>query len=208
VSVEDGQLHLTRPSARTAPGADTGDERQPYGIPVFFSYPTPCNAAQEQFVKDICAYLKGRGISARTLGVTDYDLQAPLRGVRRIMLESNGVITIAFRRTLIERGRVMGRARTGEPDRPVEQVWSTSPWAQIEPAMAYQLGLPILLMRESGVIADGLLQGGIVGIYTPEFSLDGSDRYLASAEWSSLVGAWEGQVRTVVERKARPPVLY
>jgi hypothetical protein len=36
--------------------------------------------------------------------VTDYDMDAPLTAIRRLMLESNGLLTIAFRRTYVEKG--------------------------------------------------------------------------------------------------------
>ena len=59
--------------------------------------------------------------------------------------------------------------------------------------MAYQLGLPILILREKGVIADGLLEKGTVGVYMPEFSLEGDPlSYLRSPEWNALIGKWEG----------------
>ncbi len=75
--------------------------------------------------------------------------------------------------------------------------------------MAYQLGLPILLLREQGVMSDGLLERGIVSTYLPEFSLDGdTEEYLDSPEWAQIVSKWEGQVRSVVESKGSPPKLF
>lgn len=71
--------------------------------------------------------------------------------------------------------------------------------------MAYQLDLPILTLREQGVIQEGLLEKGVVGTYMPEFSLED---YLQSPEWNDLVGQWEGLVRAVVEMKGNPPRLY
>jgi hypothetical protein len=50
--------------------------------------------------------LKNRGFEPRTLGVTDYDMQEPLTAIRRLMLESNGLLTIAFRRGFIKKVRV------------------------------------------------------------------------------------------------------
>jgi hypothetical protein len=44
----------------------------------------------------------------------------------------------------------------------------------------------------------------------PELDLttsDGSD-YLKSAEWSGIIGKWEGYVRAVVDHKGNPPQLY
>jgi hypothetical protein len=75
--------------------------------------------------------------------------------------------------------------------------------------MAYQLGLPILLLREKGVLDDGILEKGVVGLYMPEFDLDKSiDTYFSSLEWGSILGKWEGYVRSVVDRKGNPPKLF
>jgi hypothetical protein len=75
--------------------------------------------------------------------------------------------------------------------------------------MAYQLGLPVLILREKGVLADGILEHGVVGLYMPEFDLDQAvDDYVAAAEWKGIIGKWEGYVRAVVDRKGRPPQLY
>ncbi|AGZ39469.1 hypothetical protein [Actinoplanes friuliensis] len=177
---------------------------------VFLSYPKPFMQRQQAFIERICGYLDDRGFSPRTLGVTDYDLDAPLKAVRRLMLESNGLITVAFRRTYIEKGT--GNHRTDLSDRQSYEVdgrWTTSPWSQIEPAMAYQLGLPILILREEGVIPEGMLQRGVAGMYMPEFDLGTSlDDYFGSPEWNDVIFKWEAQVRTVVDRKGSPPKLY
>ena len=62
--------------------------------------------------------------------------------------------------------------------------------------MAYQLGLPTLILREQGVHQEGILEKGVVGTYMPEFSLDGDEAdYLGSPEWNALIGKWEGFVR-------------
>ncbi|HVS10712.1 MAG TPA: hypothetical protein VMS76_12645 [Planctomycetota bacterium] len=179
-------------------------------ISVFLSYPKPSWTRQQEFVKGVCAYLGRRGLEPRTLGVTDYDMDAPLKAIRRLMLESNGLITIAFRRTLIDRGRTRPDTDVpGSKAAAIEQRWLTTPWAHIEPAMAYQIGLPILILREVGVIDDGILEKGVVGLYMPEFDLDAPlEDYFESAEWSGVLGKWEGYVRAVVERRGNPPQLY
>lgn len=179
-------------------------------IPIFLSYPKPCFQTQEDFVHRVKHYLEHRGISPGTLGVTEYDVDAPLKGIRRLMIESNGLITLAFRRTFIKEGTVnLGSDVEDRKPQPIADSWLTTPWAHIEPAMAYQLGLPILIFREKGVLADGLLERGVVGVYMPEFDLSQPmDGYFSSAEWNGLMGKWEGYVRAVVERKGNPPQLY
>lgn len=179
-------------------------------IPVFLSYPKPHQKNQASFVDGLSTYLKERGLEPRTLGVNQYDMDAPLTAIRRLMLESNGLITVAFRRLWVEAGAWRKDASLdGVEEKPVRGVWLSSPYSQIEPAMAYQLGLPILLLREVGVVEDGVLERGAVGTYMPEFSVDQDPlQYLKTAEWASLIGKWEGYVRSVVDAKGRPPKLY
>lgn len=179
-------------------------------ISVFLSYPKPCFQEQERFIQHVRDYLSERGFAPRTLGVTDYDMDAPLTTIRRLMLESNGLITIAFRRTYIDKGTARLRADVKDvQETPIDGTWLTTPWAHIEPAMAFQHGLPILILREKGVFADGILEKGVVGLYMPEFDLGQSlEEYFASNEWSGIIGKWEGYVRAVVEKKGRPPELF
>lgn len=178
--------------------------------PIFFSYPKPWSAEQDDLVGRVSAYLSDRGFEPRTLGVTDYDMDAPLKAIRRLMLESNGLVTVATRRVRIERGAAMVRSadRTLREESLLDQ-WLTTPWAHIEAAMAYQLGLPILIFREKGVLADGLLEDGVVGFYMPEIDPHGDlDAYFASPAWIQPLGQWEGRVRRVIEHKGEPPQLY
>jgi hypothetical protein len=177
---------------------------------VFLSYPKPSFQRQQVFIERIRAYLDQRGFAPRTLGVTDYDMDAPLKAIRRLMLESYGLITIAFQRTHIDSAVI--RFATDIPDTeaiPLADRWLTTPWAHIEPAMAYQLGLPVLIFREKGVLDDGILEKGVVGSYMPEFDLEKPiPAYFESAEWSGVIARWEGFVRAVVEKKGNPPQLF
>ena len=138
--------------------------------------------------------------------MTDYDVDAPLKAIRRLMLESNGLITIAFRRALIIEGS--GKPKT-DNSYSINGKWLTSPWSHIEAAMAFQVGLPVLILRERGVLEEGVLEKGVLGTYMPEFDLESSySEYLESAEWNQLIRKWEAQVGSVVETKGNPPKLY
>ncbi len=176
---------------------------------IFLSYPKPYLKRQEEFIKKLTFYLKQVGLQPRTLGVTDYDMNAPLRAIRKLMLESNGLITIAFRRSLIKIGTSKPNSDLGEKEEKLLNRWMTSPYCQIEPAMAFQLGLPVLVFREKGVVEEGILEKGVLGIYVPEFDLDCDlDDYFTSEEWKEIIQKWVGYVRRVVEEKGKPPILY
>jgi hypothetical protein len=181
------------------------------GIPVFLSYPKPCYGVQQKFVDAAIQYLEDQGLSPRTLGVTDYGREAPLTSVRRMMVESNGLLAIAFRRIYIEKGKHRPNTDIDKlKEEPIKGKWLTTPWSHIEAAMAYQLGLPILILREKGVMDDGILERGVVGLYMPEFDLDATtpNTYFHEAQWKGIIGQWEGYVRSVLDRKGRPPELY
>jgi hypothetical protein len=180
-----------------------------YNKSVFLSYPRPMNQAQVRFIDVLRGILESQGFAPRTLGVTDYDLDAPLTAIRRLMLESNGIITVAFRR--VHLGRASLNHGSDIPDRPETDIsgkWLTSPWAHIEPAMAFQLGLPILILREKGVLDDGVLEKGVTGVYMPEFDVESTDSYWSSTEWNALLRRWTHQVETVFRTKGDPPQLY
>lgn len=49
----------------------------------------------------------------------------------------------------------------GLEERTVGDVWFTSPCCQIQPAMAFQLGLPILILWEKSVVPEGVLESGV-----------------------------------------------
>jgi hypothetical protein len=141
-------------------------------ISVFLSYPKPCFGQQKEFIEKATQFLRSHGFEPRTLGVTDYDMDAPLKAIRRLMLECNGLITVAFRRTFVEKGTAQFRTDVESmKEESIDGIWFTTPWAHIEPAMAYQIGLPILILREKGVLGDGMLERGVVGLYMPEFDL-------------------------------------
>lgn len=173
---------------------------------IFLSYPSPFNAEQGKFVEALKAYMSDNDLEPRTLGVTDYDPDIPLKAIRRLMLESNGIVTVAFRRTLISKGE----SRPGHTRNFVlDGKWLTSPYAQIEPAMAFQIGLPTLIMRELGVVPEGILEKGISGLYMPEFDLtEGWETYLRSQEWVQIFKRWEHQVRSVRDKKGMPPTIF
>ncbi|MEH6542745.1 MAG: hypothetical protein V7721_02280 [Porticoccaceae bacterium] len=174
---------------------------------IFVSYPSPINETQVAFIEALLSYLDNRGFSPRTLGVTDYDMDAPLKAMRRLMLESNGVITVALKKTLT----MVPIDDEESVDKGIlyEERWYTSPFCHVEPAMGFQLGLPILILREKGVVEDGVLDKGVIGSYMPEFDVTKPHgEYFRSREWVDIIGKFEGYARSVAERKGTPPRLY
>ena len=118
----------------------------------------------------------------------------------------------------------------GKKSNNISGKWFTTPWCQIEPAMAFQIGLPVLIFRESGVLAEGILEKGVFGTYMPEFDLpeynlfkmctskeresqerelkEDMEKYFSSDEYKQVIKSWESKVWQVVGRKGNPRKLY
>ncbi|WP_313008959.1 hypothetical protein [Brevundimonas vesicularis] len=178
-------------------------------IPVFLSRPQPHLKVQETFMAALTDRLIERGLEPLTLGVSTYDCDAPLVGIRRMMASSCGLISVALRRTHLATGASRAGADvTPYEEQPLSDVWLTSSYCQIEPAMAFQLGLPILILREKGVLAEGVLERGVTGLYLPEFEVERGTEFLESEECKQLLASWESHVRRVFELRGLPPKLY
>nr|WP_295948272.1 hypothetical protein [uncultured Agathobaculum sp.] len=177
---------------------------------VFLSYPKPFVQMQQDFIDAIKQDLQDRNLEPRTLGVTDYNMDAPLVGIRRLLLESYGLVTIAFRRCHIASGIKNPNSDMGCGAEKIKDKWTTSPYCHIEPAMAFQMGLPILVLRENGVLEDGILERGVTGLYLPEFNLQAQSAldYIHSCEWTQIVSQWQTQVHLFMKNKITPPKLF
>ena len=81
--------------------------------------------------------------------------------------------------------------------------------------MAFQIDLPILILRESGVLADGILEKGSSAFYLPTFDLDTSAQsYLYSHEWQHIFHKWSRQVKELAKARCisssadEPPPIW
>ena len=171
---------------------------------VFLSAPKTFLRRQEAFLQSVERLLTEHDLSPVTLGRSDYDLNAPLEAIRRLMVSSCGLICIGFRRTYIERGADRPTSDKGESESSRDGTWLTSSYSQIEPAMAYQIGLPILLWREAGVMDEGVFDRGAMGLSMPVFDLDDPPD-LSTARWRQPLREWVDLVRAVFRHRGAPP---
>ncbi len=179
-------------------------------VPVFLSRPTPHLQAQQQFLTEFADVLTDRGFEPITMGrESSYDYDAPLVGIRRLLTHCCGLVSVAFRRThAIEVKKFPSADISGLAEQDLSNVWFTSPYCQIEPAMAFQLGLPVLILKEEGVVGEGVLEKGVTGLYLPEFCLADGRAFIDSTECRSLLDQWGGSVRSVYKRRGDPPRLF
>lgn len=169
-------------------------------INVFVSFSSTINNRQSKFCELIERHLEAYGMDPITLGRNIYDMECPARGIKTWMERCYGLLTLGFKRTQLTTGvKYKKLSDKNLQDNTVEEElvneWETSPFCQIEPAMAYSLDIPIIMFREKGVRKDGMFDGGIVGQYMPEIDLEeGPSEYFNSKECQQTLQLWIDRV--------------
>ena len=191
-------------------------------IPIFLYHPPPVDQSQRLFLRGLRELLRLRGFLPRSIDSHDIHPQssggsintARLEAIRRLINETDGVICIAFRQMYIANGVRLSPHSEYYSEIPVVREWLTSPWVHVANAMAWQAGLPLLVLRDTDVIEQGPLEAG-TGILVLWMTLDfGSDGELLaqdmveSPQWNTTGGQWEQQCRAVAKRKGEPRRLY
>jgi hypothetical protein len=98
---------------------------------------------QEQFITAIEKYLSSNGLTPQTVGRTYFKNQQPLESVAECMAGCAGTIILAFERLYIQDG---AERRGSKQQNPLGNVTLPTVWNQIEAAMAYTLGHPLLVL--------------------------------------------------------------
>jgi len=157
-------------------------------IDVFFSVGRTITPAQHEFVAAIEGLLVSNGFLPRTVGRTDFARQKPLQLIADVMQECSGTLVVALERLRIHQGVEL----CGNPT--VENLSGISlptVWTQIEAAMAYTLGHPLLAIVESGLRNEGLLEEGYD--WTVKW-VDLDPQSLNGDEFSTVLGHWKNRV--------------
>lgn len=84
-----------------------------------------------------------------------------------------------------------------------------TPFVQIEPAMTYQYGLPMLLVIQEGAQAEGIWRPGIIPKYVITwYNSQTVEQFFARVEWKELLKNWAAKVRSGYYRQTQPEFQY
>jgi hypothetical protein len=144
---------------------------------IFMSVGRPATQQQEEFVWAVENLLEEHDMLPRTVGRTDFTTGKPIGRIMQVMRECSGTIVIAFERLTFKNGLELHR---GENEKRLEDVRLPTVWNQIEAAMSYTMGLPLLAIAESNLRPEGFLEDGYdwfvnwvsltpESLYRPEF---------------------------------------
>jgi hypothetical protein len=156
---------------------------------VFISVGTPANERQEAFIRAVEDRLRSEGLVPHTVGRNTFSSDAPLKAVTELMDKCSGAVVIALERSFFPKGL---QKRGGPEESAIANVKLPTPWNQVEAAMAYARGHPLLIVVENGLKSEGLLERGYdwyVQFVIPDPSA------LHSLEFNGVLASWKEKVQ-------------
>jgi hypothetical protein len=165
---------------------------------VFVSVGSTSSPGQEAFVRAVEERLRAEGLVPLTVGRNVFTADSPFSAVTKLMESCSGVVVIALERLYIEAGT---EKRGGPSQAPIGSIKIATPWNQIEATMGYVRKLPLLVLVEEGVRADGLLEKGL-DWYVQTVTLDGSS--LSTATFNGVLASWKQKMSAPVPKLSLP----
>ena len=157
-------------------------------LDIFVSVGGTANERQEKFVLAVEERLRSEGLSPHTVGRNTFSAGAPLKTVTELIDKCSGSVVIALERSHFETGL---EKRGGPKESTLNNVKLPTPWNQIEAALSYARGLPLLVIVESGVRNEGLLEHGY-DWYVQTVETDASA--LTSSEFNGVLASWKQMI--------------
>lgn len=166
------------------------------GPNVFVSVGGTATDAQEAFVRAVEDRLRSEGLVPHTVGRNTFSADAPLKAVTELLDKCSGTVVIALERMYFASGV---EKRGGSKEASLSAVKLPTPWNQIEAAMAYSRNHPLLVIVETGLKSEGLLERGndwYVQWIRPEPAA------LSTPEFNGVLASWKQKM--LVHPKAPP----
>lgn len=158
---------------------------------VFISHPTPYNDEQANFLFLIELELKKHELNPTNLGKNNWNFRSPLKPIKEIMDTCAAAIVIGLER---HHSYIGYEKEYSENSKEIIHKYSSSPWIQIEAGMAYQANLPILILKDSKVYSEGILDPQISDSFVFEFDLMKLQKALSS-ELQELILSWVNHIK-------------
>lgn len=167
---------------------------------VFISVGRTVTEEQEAFVRALEEHIRSQGLIPRAVGRSDFSSSHPLKFIQELMNDCVGTVIIAFERVKVIDG--LERRGSSEEKTLSNQILPTV-WNQIEAAMAYVLGHPLLVIVENGARSEGLLEAGY-DWYVQHVELSPAE--LGSKQFVGVFADWKRKVEARATEKRKVDV--
>jgi len=164
---------------------------------IFISVGGTATDNQENFVSAIEERLRSENLIPNTVGRNKFSADSPLKTINDLMNDCSGTIIVALERTYFPTGL---EKRGGTKESKLTDTKFATPWNQIEAAMAYSKGQPLMLIIEEGLKSEGLLEKGYdwyVMWVKPEKSS------LTTSEFNGVLSSWKSKVDLYKNNKSK-----
>lgn len=173
---------------------------------IFLSLGTTTNKLHQQLADTVESYIKMHDMLPQTVGRTYFSSKQPLIAIKELMHECAGSIILAYERThLID----AVDKRNSEHEKQLQGLNLPTVWNQIEAAIAYTLGHPLLVIAEEGLKYEGLLEEKfdwyVMYINPEENLLTNNEFQMVFADWKQGVKAYKAQ-KTKEEKRGETAV--
>jgi hypothetical protein len=166
-------------------------------VNVFVSVGAPHLAVQETFLVRLERSLRSRGFRSLTLGRNNYDNRNPLRAIRDLMLRCEGAVIVGFDRRVAP---VAIEKQGSVSERRLRNVRTATPWNHLEAGMAFQLDIPMLILKDRATHPEGILDQSVGEYLVFEFDIESESEGL-SPPLKRTIETWAAQVRERARRE-------
>lgn len=171
-------------------------------IPIFLSRPNPFTNEQSYFLDMLIKRINDVQLKNITLEAKDYNPYESLTCLSELIKRTYGMIIVAFGQYYIENGISKKGAQTKDcffdaHENLLNQTWVTSPFCQIEGAIAFGNNLPILILKQDMVKIEEILKSGNHAIQGPIFQLSNNSQietYFSDATFNNSFVEWYEKV--------------
>ena len=183
-----------------------------FRIPVFLSMPNSdnLNSHQLEFVIRLIREIRRELFFPRTLPRTESYPEPILTNVRRMILSSYGLVAANL---ALEQVKVINTNGVFKPSN--DEFWLGTAFSQIEPTMAYQYGLPLLLIIQSGVQKEGIYSFGVAPFTILTWNSDplkptpdDIEVFFNGVQWKEILKNWAAEVRNGYYIQTSPEFAY
>jgi hypothetical protein len=163
---------------------------------VFVSRPTSVGPEFESAYSVFHQHLLSLGFALRRLGGGDYSKKPPLRAVIDLLSECCGALVLGYPQSEFQHQA----RRSANLTNNFRCVYPT-PWNQIEGALAYAHGTPVLVVAHPG-IDGGVFDHGITGEGVVHIGLD-EPRWFEKPQFDQPFQEWAAEVQECSIKRAR-----
>lgn len=162
-------------------------------IDVFVSHPTPHNKYQEQFISLLEEKLRNNNLNPVNLGKKNWNFKCPLEPIREMIKTCKAAIIIGLERS---HSYIGYEKESSKDSKEIIHKYTSSPWIHIEAGMAYQANLPLLILKEKKIYAEGILDPNISDYYIFEFEIEKIYKKL-SPQIEELIQSWINHITKI-----------